>query len=123
MNYQVVLDMLMNINEGAPFQDKKNALRNVAEALNVEQNNDGRLRLKAFGTIAALDIAGNRPEAQIGGWVNAEIRDYKQVLEEVIAQQPAPVVQQENVNMAVDGGRKKRRTKKSKKTRRYTRRW
>lgn len=123
IDYQNLLNLITGLAPNADQAQKKNVLSQVSTALIDGAEPDIRLRLRAIGTRASLQYAQN---VDMEGWIRVDLEDYIRDLQEkgaVIQANNQPADQ--DVNMAMDGGRKKRRgkkTKKTKKTRRYTRR-
>jgi len=109
MNYQSLLDTLMNLGQNAPVSQQKETLRLVCQQImNAGQEVDHDLLIRAQNTLYMLNnpfgIDGNEE-----GHIAFEIVSLKHELERRIGQQQ---------NMAVeDGGRRKRR--RGKKTRRH----
>jgi len=110
----------MNVSgPNAPIAYKEQALRTVAESLVHNDQADFSLRFRASSTLAALD-GPNFEEGERELFIKNELVDIKNDLKKKMEAVP----EQEDVEMAM-GGRKKRRGKKSrkvKKHRRYTRR-
>ena len=112
INYQQLLDSINNLPPNATLQEKKNVLLDVAKKLDSNEEKDYDLRFKAtaikMGAAAQLVLSAEK--------VAQDLAFFKQKLEGKV-----PVAME-----VEDGGRRKRRAKKtkskSKKTRRYTRR-
>jgi hypothetical protein len=123
IDYQNLLNLITGLPPNADEAQKKNVLLQVSTALIDGGEPDIRLRLRAIATRASLQYAQN---VDMEGWIRVDLEDYIRDLQEkgaVIQPNNQPVDQ--DVNMAMDGGRKRRRgkkTKKVKKSRRYTRR-
>lgn len=90
----------MNVGKNSPLQEKKKTLRNVAQALIDKQEPDFLLRIKAVGSKAALD-ADLGLDVEMEPWLNAEIEGFKEELEKKLG------------SMEVDGGRRKKKTRKN----------
>jgi len=124
IDYQNLLNLITGLAPNADQAQKKNVLSQVSTALIDGAEPDIRLRLRAIGTRGSLQYAQN---VDMEGWIRIDLEDYIRDLQEkgaVIQPNNQPAADQD-VNMAVDGGRKRRRgkkTKKVKKSRRYTRR-
>ena len=123
IDYQNLLNLITGLAPNADEAQKKNVLLQVSTALIDGAEPDIRLRLRAIGTRGSLQYAQN---VDMEGWIRVDLEDYIRDLQEKGAViQPNNQPADQDVNMAMDGGRKKRRgkkTKKTKKTRRYTRR-
>lgn len=122
--YRGLIDSIDNLPDDASSQAKKNVLMSVVNGL-IENNEVPQvLKGKARMTKIALDHAP--ADVNMDGWLNVELATYSFDMEEQFVNLGGAPAPQEDVNMAVDGGRKRRRgkkaTKKAKKTRRYTRR-
>jgi hypothetical protein len=102
----------MNVSgPNAPIAYKEQALRTVAESLVHNDQADFSLRFRASSTLAALD-GPNFEEGERELFIKNELVDIKNELKKKMEIVP----EQEDVEMAL-GGRKKRRGKKSKKNR------
>ena len=120
MNYNELYGRLMNVSANSPLSEKREALRFVVETLVDNDEPDFLLKLRANSTRSALN-APEFDEVELAIFVDNEIRDIKNELQKKLADQQ----DQANEDVAMAGGRKKRRgkkTKKTKKSRRYTRR-
>ncbi len=112
MNYQDLYDRIMNVSgPNAPIAYKEQALRSVAGSLVHNDQADFSLRFRASSTLAALD-GPNFEEGERELFIKNELVDIKNDLKKKMEAVP----EQEDVEMAL-GGRKKRRGKKSKKNR------
>jgi len=113
INYQNLLNLITGLAPNADEAAKKNVLTQVSDALIIGQEPDGRLRLRAIGTRASLQYA---PQGMnMDGWIRAELAQY---IEDFVAK--GAVLPQQDVNMAVDGGRKRRYRKRTRKTKKQT---
>lgn len=123
IDYQNLLNLITGLAPNADEAQKKNVLLQVSTALIDGAEPDIRLRLRAIATRTSLQYAQN---VDMEGWIRVDLEDYIRDLQEKGAViQPNNQPADQDVNMAMDGGRKRRRgkkTKKTKKTRRYTRR-
>jgi len=123
IDYQNLLNLITGLAPNADEAQKKNVLLQVSTALIDGAEPDIRLRLRAIATRTSLQYAQN---VDMEGWIRVDLEDYIRDLQEKGAViQPNNQPADQDVNMAMDGGRKRRRgkkTKKTKKSRRYTRR-
>ena len=112
IDYQHLLNLITGLAPNADEAAKKNVLTQVSNTLINGEEPDGRLYLRAIGTQASLQFAQN---VNMDGWIRAELAQY---IEDFVAK--GAVLPQQDVNMAVDGGRKRRYRKRTRKTKKQT---
>ena len=111
INYQNLLNLITGLAPNADEAAKKNVLTQVSDTLINGEEPDVRLRLRAIGTRASLQYAQGM---NMDVWIRAELAQY---IEDFVAK---GAVMQQNVNIAVDGGRKRRYRKRTRKTKKQT---
>lgn len=118
IDYQNLLNLITGLAPNADEAAKKNVLTQVSDALINGEEPDVRLRLRAIGTRASLQYAQGM---NMGGWIRAELAQYTEDLQAkgaVMQANQQPVDQ--DVNMAADGGRKRRYRKRTRKSKKQT---
>lgn len=118
INYQNLLNLITGLAPNADEAAKKNVLTQVSNTLINGEEPDGRLRLRAIGTQASLQHAQN---VNMDGWIRAELAQY---IEDFVAKGAVMQANQQpvdqDVNMAADGGRKRRYRKRTRKSKKQT---
>lgn len=116
INYQDLLDTLLAAEGEVPEAEKRNALSNVVNVLSVQEPDE---KLSTRAVITRLTLSALNDEINAEHWLEDEFVYYENELEKKLADQ-------QNADVEMEGGRKKRRrgkkTKKVKKNRRFTRR-
>ena len=118
IDYQHLLNLITGLAPNADEAAKKNVLTQVSNALYTVEEPDIELRNHAFNTKMSLQFGQN---ANMDGWIRAELAQYIGELQAKGAVQQ-PVQQPEgDQDVAMDGGRKKRRyRKRTRKTKKQT---
>ena len=119
IDYQHLLNLITGLAPNADEAAKKNVLTQVSNALYTEEEPDVEIRKHAFNTKMSLQHAP--PGVNMDGWIRAELAQYTKELQAKGAVQQ-PVQQPEgDQDVAMDGGRKKRRyRKRTRKTKKQT---